>query len=260
MPQRRPSWRHRHQGPRRHRIAASTRPPRRPNLSDAQRDGAGATLERIVMTADGSAVENADRVLPDGLAGLAPTNGPDRGRHAGHGRNHEQTIEDVFVQMLRLCAAAGLVTLGTVAVDGTKVGSDAALNRSKRPVDPPRGRGHPRGPHATPTRPNMPRWVYSPLTSCPDSCRAPPITKPGLRTSGPAALAPGPRWQERALFSPLRWATRAGSHRHNRPVGARLRRDPAVSEWPAREPVEVGVAPPSGHPEAIACSSVAGTR
>jgi hypothetical protein len=33
--------------------------------------------------------------------------------------------------VLRLCAAAGLVTVGTVAIDGTKIGSDAALDQNR---------------------------------------------------------------------------------------------------------------------------------
>jgi transposase len=45
--------------------------------------------------------------------------------------NHEHAIEDVFVAVLRLCAAAGLVSVGTVAIDGTKIGSDAALDRNR---------------------------------------------------------------------------------------------------------------------------------
>ncbi len=45
--------------------------------------------------------------------------------------DHEQAIEGVFVDVLRLCAAAGLVTVGTVAVDGTKIGSDAALDQNR---------------------------------------------------------------------------------------------------------------------------------
>jgi hypothetical protein len=32
----------------------------------------------------------------------------------------------VFVQVLRLCAEAGLVRLGLVAVDGTKIDADAS--------------------------------------------------------------------------------------------------------------------------------------
>ena len=45
--------------------------------------------------------------------------------------DHEQAIKGVFVDVLRLCAAAGLVTVGTVAIDGTKIGSDAALDRNR---------------------------------------------------------------------------------------------------------------------------------
>ncbi|TVR27691.1 MAG: DDE transposase [Nitriliruptor sp.] len=44
--------------------------------------------------------------------------------------DHEHVMADVFVQVLRLCATAGLVTVGTVAIDGTKIGSDAALDRN----------------------------------------------------------------------------------------------------------------------------------
>ena len=37
-------------------------------------------------------------------------------------------MQGLFTSGLRLCAAAGLVDLATVAVDGTKIGTDAALN------------------------------------------------------------------------------------------------------------------------------------
>ena len=42
--------------------------------------------------------------------------------------DHQDAITQIFVQVLRLCAAAGLVQVGTVAIDGTKIGSDAALD------------------------------------------------------------------------------------------------------------------------------------
>jgi transposase len=42
--------------------------------------------------------------------------------------NHERAIESVFVDVLRLCAAAGLVSVGVIALDGTKMGTDAALD------------------------------------------------------------------------------------------------------------------------------------
>jgi transposase len=45
--------------------------------------------------------------------------------------DHETAIEAVFVEVLRLCAAAGLVSVATIAVDGTKIGSDAALDANR---------------------------------------------------------------------------------------------------------------------------------
>ena len=45
--------------------------------------------------------------------------------------DHEAAIEAVFVDVLRLCAAAGLVSVGTIAIDGTKIGSDAALDANR---------------------------------------------------------------------------------------------------------------------------------
>jgi transposase len=39
---------------------------------------------------------------------------------------HQQALADFLVQSLKLCAAAGLVQLGVVALDGTKVEANAA--------------------------------------------------------------------------------------------------------------------------------------
>jgi transposase len=50
--------------------------------------------------------------------------------------DHQDGLATVFIDVLRLCAAAGLVTLGTIAIDGTKIGADAALdaNRKSDPI------------------------------------------------------------------------------------------------------------------------------
>lgn len=45
--------------------------------------------------------------------------------------DHEAAIEATFVQVLRLCAAAGLVQVGTIAIDGTKMAADAALDQNR---------------------------------------------------------------------------------------------------------------------------------
>jgi len=44
---------------------------------------------------------------------------------------HEQALAGLLVQSLRLCAAAGLVRLGTVALDGTKLAANAASKRNR---------------------------------------------------------------------------------------------------------------------------------
>ena len=50
---------------------------------------------------------------------------------------HEEGLEKLFVEVLRLCGEAGLVKLGVVAVDGTKVAANAALaaNRSHKAIE-----------------------------------------------------------------------------------------------------------------------------
>lgn len=50
---------------------------------------------------------------------------------------HEKALERLFVEVLRLCSEAGLVKLGVVALDGTKVAANAALaaNRSYEAIE-----------------------------------------------------------------------------------------------------------------------------
>jgi transposase len=42
-----------------------------------------------------------------------------------------QALSDLFVQALKLCASAGLIKLGTVALDGTKIKANAALDSNR---------------------------------------------------------------------------------------------------------------------------------
>lgn len=44
---------------------------------------------------------------------------------------HEEALERLFMQVLRLCREAGLVKLGVVALDGTKVAANAALEANR---------------------------------------------------------------------------------------------------------------------------------
>src|SRR5260370_13722944 len=45
-------------------------------------------------------------------------------------KDHLEAFADVFVQVLRLAQAAGLVRLGTIAVDGTKVQGNASRHKA----------------------------------------------------------------------------------------------------------------------------------
>lgn len=56
---------------------------------------------------------------------------PDHATIARFVVDHETAIEAVFVDVLRLCATEGLVAVGTIAIDGTKLGSDAALDANR---------------------------------------------------------------------------------------------------------------------------------
>ncbi len=53
---------------------------------------------------------------------------PDHTTIARFRADNESAIASVFIEVLRLCDAAGLASLGTIAIDGTKIGSDAALD------------------------------------------------------------------------------------------------------------------------------------
>ncbi len=42
--------------------------------------------------------------------------------------DHTEAVRAVFIDVLELCAKAGLASLGTIAIDGTKIATDAALD------------------------------------------------------------------------------------------------------------------------------------
>lgn len=56
---------------------------------------------------------------------------PDHATIANFRASNEEAIKGVFVDVLRLCAEAGLASLGTVAIDGTKMAANAALSANR---------------------------------------------------------------------------------------------------------------------------------
>src|SRR5260370_28526055 len=63
---------------------------------------------------------------------LAADQHPDHDTIAQFRQRHLQALAGLFVQALRLCQRAGLVKLGTVVIDGTKLRANASSARSLR--------------------------------------------------------------------------------------------------------------------------------
>ena len=61
---------------------------------------------------------------------LAAEQHPDHTRISELRREHLDALEELFVQVLELCAEAGLVRLGHVALDGTKVQANASKHKA----------------------------------------------------------------------------------------------------------------------------------
>ena len=61
---------------------------------------------------------------------------PDHSTIAEFRRRHEAEIAELFDEVLGLCREAGLVSVGVIAIDGTKIKANASLdqNRSYREV------------------------------------------------------------------------------------------------------------------------------
>lgn len=68
---------------------------------------------------------------------VAANQAPDHTTIARFRQRHEQALKTVFAASLRLCATAGLATVGVVALDGTKMGCPAALasNRTRAHIE-----------------------------------------------------------------------------------------------------------------------------
>src|SRR5512135_15981 len=56
---------------------------------------------------------------------------PDHATVARFRQRHTEAIEGLFTDILRLCQEAGLVKVGLVALDGTKVAANAALEANR---------------------------------------------------------------------------------------------------------------------------------
>jgi transposase len=62
---------------------------------------------------------------------IAANRAPDHTTIARFRQRHAERLSELFVQVLRMCAKAGMVKVGTVAVDGTKLAANAGLSANR---------------------------------------------------------------------------------------------------------------------------------
>jgi transposase len=101
---------------------------------------------------------------------LAGNTTPDHVTIARFRVRHEQALAGFMVESLKLCAAAGLVHLGVIALDGTKVAANAAgrTNRTLAKLQDEVARWLGSAPstcrrHAARATAGMPSWVAGPV-------------------------------------------------------------------------------------------------
>ena len=62
---------------------------------------------------------------------LCGQDGPDHSTIARFRAEHHDGFEDLFAQVLRLCSAAGMVKVGVVSIDGTKIAANASKSANR---------------------------------------------------------------------------------------------------------------------------------
>lgn len=109
----------------RYRLDGPGRPPYDPEMMLALLFYAYATGMRSSRRIEAACrTDAAFRVIAGGAT-------PDHSTLAQFVVDHQAAVQDVFFDVLRLCVAAGLVSVERVAVDGTKMGADAALDQNR---------------------------------------------------------------------------------------------------------------------------------
>jgi transposase len=108
-----------------YRLGGAGRPPYDPKMMLALLFYAYATGMRSSRRIEAACrTDAAFRVIAGGAT-------PDHATLAQFVVDHEAALKDVFFDVLRLCAAAGLVPVERLALDGTKMAADAALDQNR---------------------------------------------------------------------------------------------------------------------------------
>jgi transposase len=56
---------------------------------------------------------------------------PDHSTIAEFRKRHETALPDLFTEVLALCKQAGLVKVGVIAIDGTKIAANASMDANR---------------------------------------------------------------------------------------------------------------------------------
>ena len=134
---------------------------------------------------------------------------------------HLETFADTFTQVLRLAKEAGLVKLGVLATDGTKLAGNASRHKAMsygymtKEVERLRPRSTPCSSRPrSRTRPTMRRWAAGAATNCRTNCNA---AKTAWRRCG----RPSSAWRRRPAPRPRPSGNAARKPRRNDSVAAR---------------------------------------
>ena len=120
---------------------------------------------------------------------------PDHATIARFRARHAEKLAELFAQILGLCARAGLVSVGTIALDGTRILANAA-DRPTAPTHSSPGRSSRRPPGSTPRRTSA--SATHAATSCLRSWRTP-------RPGGSACARRSAAWTRSTPPSRPRW-------------------------------------------------------
>jgi transposase len=132
---------------------------------------------------------------------IAANQVPDHATIARFRARHEHAIAELFAQVLGLCARAGLVQLGVVAVDGTKIAA-AATHHATRSYGRSRARSSSRRPSSTPLKTSF--MATHAAMSFPRSCRPRRVVASGC-------ARPSMRWTPNVKPTPSRSRVTAAS-------------------------------------------------
>jgi transposase len=141
---------------------------------------------------------------------LAGNSTPDHVTIARFRVRHEQALAGLLVASLKLCAAAGMVRLGLVALDGTKIEANAAAAATA-----PMPTSRPRSPSCSskqrrPTRPKTASTAPPAATSCHKRWPAGPSGWPGCNTLRPSWRPRPPPASSATSNGWLSWPPRLG--------------------------------------------------